>query len=249
MKSADYIYGDGSGRFVDALLDECLAHPAVRHPYLRRLADGHYPVHHLAVRDYARQYGVYSASFTQALRNVRDRIRSEQERQIIDQNLLEEEGDSEAINLAELPHRELFRRFSQQVGANDTDNANVDICLTVRIWTRLFLEKCATDPVEVGIGAIGLGTELVVPCIYPMLLQAVDRVDVANPQEARMFFALHLGADDDHGKAFVRIAKDHATTHESREALRFGALSSLNLRQSFYDVMDARASGMKIGPN
>lgn len=239
--SARLICQGSSEKFITSLVDECLEHPAVRHPYLTRLSEGQYPDHRFAVSDYARQYGFYSTNFTKALRLVRDRIRSGDERRVLDENLLEEEGNPASSRLADLPHRELFSRFARQVGANVKYDETSDVCLTVRIWTQLFLEKCSAEPVEVGIGAIGLGTELVVPAIYPKLLQAVDRLEVAVPEEARMFFSLHVGADSEHGKVFSRIAEAHATTNESREALRFGALSSLNLRQHFYDVMDARA--------
>ena len=239
--SISLLYGSTSDAFVMSLMEECVEHPAVRHPYLVRLAGGHYPDHSFAVRDYAEQYGFYSAKFTQALRSVRDRLDSVEERQTIDQNLAEEEGDPEAKSLSDLPHRELFRRFSVQVGATESVGEPDNICLTVRIWTHLFLEKCASEPVEVGVGAIGLGTESIVPLIYPKLLEAVDRLDVPNPAEARTFFALHVGADEDHGNAFARIARSHAATDAGREALRFGAISSLNLRSAFYDVMDARA--------
>lgn len=240
--STHLIYRGSSERFIASLVDECREHPAVSHPYLTRLADGQYRDHRFAVSDYALQYGFYSANFTKALRLVRDRIDSEDERRILDQNLLEEEGNAESDRLADLPHRELFRRFARQVGVSLKYDVTSGVCMTVRTWTRSFLEISSSEPVEVGIGAIGLGTELVVPMIYPKLLYAVDRLEVSDPEEARMFFALHVGADSDHGMAFLRIAEAHATSNESREALRFGALSSLNLRQQFYDVMDARAS-------
>lgn len=243
VKSARLIYGSSNTAFVDSLIEECMDHPAVRHPYLDRLADGSYPDHRFAVKDYAQQYGHYSARFTQALRGVLHRLDSDIERATIEENLLEEEGDPTSTSLECLPHRELFRRFAVQVGAADVGAGGLsESCLTVRIWTHLFLEKCASDPVEIGIGAIGLGTESIVPLIYPKLLQAVDRLEVANPEEARLFFALHVGADEDHGTAFARIASSHAASEDGREALRFGAISSLNLRHAFYDVMDARAS-------
>ena len=242
VKSAQLIYSSSSTAFVDALLEECMDHPAVRHPYLDRLANGSYPDHHFAVKDYAQQYGYYSAKFTQALRGILDRLDSDIERATIEENLVEEEGDPTSTSLELLPHRELFRRFAVQVGAADIGGVFSEGCLTVRIWTHLFLEKCVSDPVEIGIGAIGLGTESIVPLIYPKLLQAVDRLEVANPEEARIFFALHVGADEDHGTAFARIASNHAASEDGREALRFGAISSLNLRHAFYDVMDARAS-------
>jgi len=243
VSSAKFIYQTSASEFTDALMTECKKHPAVHHPYLSRLANGQYPNHQLAVKDFARQYGFYSANFTKALIAVQSRLDDDLERQIIGDNLREEEGSPDSVSLEGLPHRELFRLFSRQVGVDNDPGESEGVCLTVKLWTRFFIEQCAAEPVEFAIGAIGLGTELIVPTIYLKLIQAVDRLEVADRSEARMFFSLHLGADDQHGAAFVRIATNHARSQESREALRFGAISSLNLRKCFYDTMDVRAMG------
>ena len=55
------------------------------------------------------------------------------------------------------------------------------------------------------------------------------------------FLTLHMQCDDEHGDHMRQISLELAEDLNHREALRFGVMSSLNLRNAFWDMMLARA--------
>lgn len=229
---------DGSAEaFVDALCADALAHPAVEHAYLTRLASGDLPDLHGALRDFCRQYHAYSAAFPRYLEAVIDALELERHRAAVRENLDEERGaDHDRSSADATPHTELFARLRRAVGAND-DEPPCDAALA---WRDRFLELCASRPASIGLGAIGIGTELVVSSIYRHLHTAVERHTDLAPQDY-LFLTLHIDCDDEHGDVMRRISVELAEDQGQREALRFGVFASLGLRHAFWDAMLARA--------
>ena len=60
-----------------------------------------------------------------------------------------------------------------------------------------------------------------------------------------LFFELHTDCDIEHGIEILECCKEEATNPAAREGIRFGAISSLNLRKVFWDVMFARAKNIE----
>lgn len=192
-----------------------------------------------AIRDYCHQYSFYCAEFPTYLESVIARLSSPAHRERLRSNLSEERGD-DPHNPDGIPHSELFRRFGRAAGVTEDYAARTPPCPTVRIWRDLFAQKCAAAEVGVGLGGIGIGTEHVVPTIYRFLHEAVTRHTDLTPDDYR-FLTVHLGCDEEHAEQMRLISIELAEDFERREALRFGALSALNLRHAFWDVMLARA--------
>ena len=238
--SLELLYRGSAESFVDALCSDALEHPAVDHPYLHRLADGDLPDMRQAIRDFSHQYGFYSALFPKYLEAVLARLDSASHRELVLQNLSEENGRDPA-NPENIPHTELFKRLQRAAGVTREFAAQTPACSTVKIWRDLFLQKCGSPEVGVGLGAIGIGTEMVVSSIYRFVHRAVATHSSMNPYDY-LFLTLHMECDVEHADQMKAISVDLAQTSNEREALRFGVLSSLNLRSAFWDVMLARAS-------
>lgn len=225
--------------FIAALCADALRHTAVNHEYLQRLAAGELPDPAASIRDFCHQYFFYSAEFTHYLEAVIGGLHNPQHRKLLRHNLDEERGHSHG-NDESIPHTELFQRFRLAAGVSPQYDAATPPCTTVLIWRDLFLQKCQSRQTGVGLGAIGIGTEMIVSQIYRYLHQAVQRhTDMAESDY--VFLTLHLDCDDAHGDDLKQISTELADDHAVREALRFGVLSSLNLRHAFWDVMLARA--------
>ena len=112
---------------------------------------------------------------------------------------------------------------------------------TVLLWRDLFLQKCSAHFEGVGIAAIGLATEGIISAIYPYILAGItDHTELSD--DASLFFRLHLNCDDSHSKAFEAVVEDIAEDFSTREAIRFGVFSSLNLRNAFWDSQLARST-------
>ncbi|MED5419194.1 MAG: hypothetical protein VYA27_10850, partial [Verrucomicrobiota bacterium] len=62
--------------YLEGLVEEALAHPAVCHPYLSDLAAGNLPDTAWALRDFARQYPGYCAHFPRYLTVVISKLES-----------------------------------------------------------------------------------------------------------------------------------------------------------------------------
>lgn len=226
--------------FVEALCEDAMHHPAVHHPYLKRLASGDLPDVRQAVRDYCHQYYFYSAEFTSYLEAVIGGLDSAVHRDILRSNLDEEKGIGDAVNADEIPHTELFQRFRRAAGVSEQYDLDNKPSTTVIAWRDLFLQKCQSRQSGVGVGAIGIATEMIVSTIYGYLHTAVkNHTDLTA--EDYLFLELHLDCDDEHAEQLKQISIEMAEDSEVREALRFGVLSSLNLRNAFWDVMLARA--------
>lgn len=234
-----YLYQGSPEAFIEALCADVMRHPAVNHPYLQRLASGNFPDMHAAIRDYCHQYYFYSAEFTSYLEAVIGGLGSALHRDVLRQNLKEEQGFDPG-NPGNIPHTVLFQRFRRAAGVSPEYDAVTPPCTTATVWRDLFLQKCKSRQPGVGLGAIGLGTEMIVSTIYGYLHQAVTSHTDMKPEDY-LFLTLHLDCDDEHAEKLKEISLELAEEQNNREALRFGVLSSLNLRNAFWDVMLARA--------
>ncbi len=239
-ESWELITRGSAAEFVDALCAEALDHPAVDHPYLRRIATGELPNVAWALRDYAYQYAFYSHEFPQYLQGAIASLESAAHRELLLENLEEEQGDPTSGDPERLPHTELFARFRRAIGVDASYEAAHKPSTTVEVWRDLALQKCRSEQTGVAIGAIGIGTELVVPTIYTYLLEGIRSFTDLEPDDY-FFFTLHAVCDHAHAADLKKISVDIAEQAEHREALRFGVLSALNLRKAFWDIMLSRA--------
>lgn len=238
MNSALMIYRGTSREFVDTLCLEAKAHRAVQHPYFelfrrlnRREADD-------ALRDFIFQYSFYSRHFDEYNAAVLSTVDTPAYRQVIEENITDELGTGEPGFIG-LSHREMFSRFASRIGVNDSYRAQHNPITTARVWGELFLQKCASPIPGVGLSAISIGTEFIVPDIYGHILELISLSSFSEIEE-NYFFTLHSECDVEHSRQLIELLVDFCEDKDCREAVRFGAISALNLRAAFFDVMAAR---------
>ena len=245
--------------YLEALIQEALSHPAVCHPYLTDLAEGHLPDLSWAIRDFATQYPSYCAHFPRYLTVVISKLESPGHRKTLMQNLIEESGmldDEEIAVILEhgidpdwvqgIPHPKLFERFQHAIGVRDTDE-HADDALEVVCWRESFYHLLANGSPAEAIGAIGLGTENIVDRIYTPIIRAIERLGTLERRDY-VFFELHCEVDDDHHEALLSIANDFADVPLNRIDLRKGMLKALGLRARFWDWMHDRARQRESSP-
>ncbi len=241
---------DSSDLFVMRLAQESLRHRAVRHPYLKALAEGTLPDMGWGLRDFARHYYGYSAHFPRYLTTVISRLESPIHRRALLENLMEESGvydDREFAALAAqgierewidgIAHPLLFQRFSDAIGVDlefIPENDQV-VC-----WRELFLQILAFGSPAEAVGAFGLGTENIVRVIYEPFVTAISRLRDLTPRDT-VFFPLHTTVDDHHQATLQAISNNFAQNQEGRLGLRRGMLKSLQLRTAFWDWLYERA--------
>ena len=241
MRSIDYVNQGSTDDFVNVLSEEVLAHPVVNHEYLTRLAEGDFKDNVAALKDYAHQYSFYSMLFPEYVKSVMDSTNDPMVIEPLEENLVEELGDENATESAERPHTEIFREFKGMIGIDDDYKQAHEMSLTVGLWRDLFLQKCKSKNTAVGVGAISLATEYIVPHFYPHIINCIENHTPFGKDES-FFFRLHVDCDEQHAEDAIDVAKYLSNLDiKNREALRFGVFSSINLRHAFWDNQLARA--------
>ena len=219
---------------------------AVKHPYLKAIREGDFPDVKRAFQDFAFQYGLYSARFVQYMSAVIDSLGDSRHRDILLANLAEEKGDIHDINLPRdvldsidgQPHTALFRRFQEALGV-DANNRRVTPACPGEVWSQQFLALCKTNEC-VGVGAIGIGTEMVVASIYAEILEGIKAHTGLTAKE-RVFFDLHSECDEEHAAQMLLITRDMARDARSCRQIEHGVNSAIELRSAFWDAMFERA--------
>ena len=238
MNSALMIYRGTSREFVDSLCMEAKEHRAVKHPYFDQFRGLSRPEADDALRDFIFQYSFYSRHFDAYNEAVLTTIDFPAYRAVIEENIADEQGTGER-GFAGLPHREMFSQFAKRIGVDDDYRDSHRPLTTARVWGELFLQKCSSPIPGVGLSAISIGTEFIVPDVYNNILKLIARSSFSDIEE-NFFFTLHSECDVEHSRQLIELLYDFCEDKDHREAVRFGAISALNLRTAFFDVMAAR---------
>ena len=234
--------------FIERMSTEALASTAVNHPYLDAFCDGSFPNIEFALKDFACQYGIYSAQFIRYLSAVIKNLESEEHQQILQTNVCEEKGDTHDFDLpadilasvAGQPHALLFRRFQEALGIDAVYRVTHQEHGPGQEWSRQYLRLCETDQC-VAVGAVGLGTELIVSTIYQKILEGLKNHSQLTLDQ-RVFFDLHSHCDDEHAEQLKIIATELAQSPEACEKLTLGVHKAIELRTQFWDAMLERAN-------
>ena len=238
--------------FVGSLEEAALRHRAVNHPLLDTLSEGTREASHAVLREFALSYPDYAHRFPRYLSAVISRVEDQRHRTWLLENLQEESGNygQEEIDALKahglrrewfdgIPHPKLFDRFTLAVGVEPEERAPVK---EVVRWSELFLQILLEGPPAQAVGALGLGTELIVQAIYAPFTAAVERHPDISSRDG-VFFALHSLVDEKHQAALRSIAVDMASSPQGRIDLDRGMIKSLNLRASYWDWLRNRALG------
>ena len=229
--------------------------PAVDHPYLRALAAGELPNMFGALQDFAGQYGAYSRHFVASVTAVIDSLENESHKKMLRANLAEERGEVLDADLppamielvAGQPHAKLYRRFQEALGVSvtavkqqpESESRSASVSSPGALWGQRFRALCSEDQ-YCGIGAIGIGTELIVSPIYAQILQAIkEHSDLSFAD--RVFFDLHSVCDAEHADQLLQISRELAVSKQATEKIIEGARAALSLRIDFWDQMLERA--------
>jgi len=232
--------------FVSAVSVNIKKSNAVKHTYLQAMRDGDFPNVRLAFQDFAFQYGLYSAQFVPYMSAVTENLSNAEHRNILLANLAEEQGDTHDIDLPPdvlnsvvgQPHSLLYRRFQVALGV-DTGSREITAVCPGHLWSQQFLQLCETNEC-VGVGAIGIGTELIVADIYDQILEGIKAHSDLTMME-HVFFDLHSVCDEEHAAQMLLITRDLAQDTDACEQIEFGIRSAIDMRSTFWDIMLERA--------
>ena len=161
-----------------------ISHPAVRHPFLQQLSTGGFNQIDDVIAIILINIHSTLAGFLNMFRVL---LTAQMILEVVPiaENLAEELGldDTDSNNI---PHRRLYKTFKKDIGIDaEFENEN-PMCLTVSLWRELFLQKCKSENTAVGVAAIGLATEFIVPHFYPFIIDALEKHS-SFPNECSFF--------------------------------------------------------------
>ena len=165
------------------------------HPLLYALNAGSIDLS--ALRELLVQHHFYSRNFTRFLCLLVTNLSEISDVRALMQNLLEELGVDERLGET---HAELFKVSMRAAGATTDGKKPLDA--TQELTEAMFNYCRSSNPLH-GLAAMCLGAEAIVPLIYNPIIKAMKHLDL--PEEARIFFELHVAEDEGHAAAMLEI--------------------------------------------
>lgn len=196
------------GTLWDEWLDADALDELVNHELLLAMQGGHVSLQ--GMRYFLIQHHYYSRNFTRFLCAIINRLESLDDIKLLMENMQEEmgiDGDNK------LTHAELFQRSLRILGTHPL--AELPLPQTVD-FTQCIMQLCRSENPVVGLAALCLGAEAIVPLIYRPILLALEGLNIS--EEGLEFFRLHIEEDEDHAITMLGILQ--RLTHQIPETKR-----------------------------
>lgn len=219
-------------KFFDELNVKCQNHIAVKgHPFLRKFGEG--KVSPAGIKKFAEQYYLFSRWFTRYLAAVVANTPYENARRPLVQNLWEEIGLEEN----ESSHPNLFRRFVRAAGVDMSKLEEADALPCTRVFIDEYLFICRDGHFLESMGALGPGTEAVVPYFYRPIWEGLKKSGKFTKDDI-FFFEAHIELDVEHGKNIQNAIMPYATDDASQKMIADGAKKILDIRTVLWDGLE-----------
>lgn len=180
----------------------------------------------------------YARHFTRYLCALLANIVREDDRRALTENLFEEMGLGDAGGV---PHAELYRRMMDVLGVAPDREAPSPATLRL---VNTMLSCCKSSRHLIGLGALCLGAEAIVPRLYSTILIGFAAAGI--PGTSVEFFRLHVEEDDQHALTMRRIIERELADDPRRVAdVRAGAERALAARAAFFDDLGPGAGALE----
>ena len=177
---------------------------------------------------FLKQHHYYSQHFTRYLCALISNLRNEHDRQELTKNLFDEMGLFTGVS-----HAEIYRRMLLTILPAGND---VAVFPATQALIDTMLECCRNARPMVGLGALCLGAEAIVPEVYSTILNGFDAV--REPRENLHFFTIHINDDDEHARTMRNIIlRELSNNSRSRHDLEYGAARAFDARVEFFEAI------------
>jgi pyrroloquinoline-quinone synthase len=174
------------------------------------------------------QQNLYSRHFTRYLCALLSNMAHEGDRLELTENLLEEIGFGDA---GEIPHSQIYREMMAKLGVD----ASVAIEPATQHLIDTMYEACRNPNPLVGLAAMCLGAEAIVPHVYSQIIAGF--VARGEPVENLHFFQLHVECDDGHAITMRKIIdRELGRNPEQIAILRTTAQRLIEARTLFFET-------------
>lgn len=217
--------------FVAQLRSEIEAHAGVNHLFLNRCATSPFSKEDYKV--FGENHYPLVAVFTSYLERLLVRAPSSDTKLWLAKVLVDEYGEGSAGHDHATLYADFLRACGSEMCARQQSIRTPECAYAfIREHRRIVTE----EPFLVGLGAVGPGHEWAIPKMFCAVIPGLVRAGFL-PNEIR-YFALHVEQDIDHGSWLEQALLQYATTDQAQQAIRRGALLSLEARARFWSGVE-----------
>lgn len=134
----------------------------------------------------------------------------------------------------ELTHPAIFRRFLRSLGLTPEVLERAEPTFETAALIAEYQRVCRGGHWLEGMGAMGPGTECVVPTMYTYIEEGIARSGLVLPDDY-LFFTIHIHCDDGHGANIINAMRTYARSPEDQGRIATGARRVLDARAAWYD--------------
>jgi len=200
-------------------------------PFLKKCREG--TVSRTSLERFLVQQYFYSRHFTRYLCALLSNIHNDEHRRELTENLVDETGMGKVTST---PHSRIYRKMLDRLGV---DPAKSEPLPETQALIDTMWESCRSPNPAVGLGALCLGAEAIVPHIYSQIVAGFSAV--GEDPNALDFFHIHIACDDEHALTMKRIIEEELTTPEQKNALTTSAARAIAARTRFFRALEVAA--------
>jgi pyrroloquinoline-quinone synthase len=214
------------------------ANPYIKTEWLEQLSHTHFlarcrtgQISREELNTFVQQHQIYSRCFTRFLAALLANIEDDDHRLALTRNLFDEMGLGAAGNL---PHSMLYLKMMDSMGLVPCKTPSPS---TQRLVDTMF-ECCKSPNYMVGLGALCLGAEGIVPYIYQLIVDVF--LAAGESMNNLHFFMLHIDCDDEHAETMNKIIGLQLQKAPSALLdLNYGAEKLIQARIGFFEGLSA----------
>ena len=192
---------------LDALIKK---YDLLSHPFYEAWARGE--LSREALRHYAKEYFPHVLAFPTYVSGVHNRIEDLKDRQVMLENLMEEEHGPEN-------HPELWLRFAEGIGVSRQDVSGHAPSAASSGFVRTFQNATRHRNPLVGLSAL-YSYESQIPHVAREKIMGLKKFFGVRDNATLQFFDVHLAADVEHSKAERKLIEKYAENGDHELALR-----------------------------
>jgi pyrroloquinoline-quinone synthase len=182
---------------------------------------------------FVRQHHHYSRHFTRFLCALLSNVPDERDRTALTHNLYDEMGLTGGIS-----HAQIYRNM---MGVMLPPGQTCGVFPATQALIDTMTDCCRNPRPMVGLGALCLGAEAIVPEVYTDILSGF--AGVREPPENVEFFTIHVVADDGHALTMRDIiVRELDRDPQTRLDLDYGAQRAIAARVAFFDAISAHCA-------
>lgn len=212
---------------LDAVIDQ---YSMLKHPFYQCWSRGE--LSREALAEYAKQYYAHVEAFPTYLSAVHSRCDDMPARQLLLENLMEEEQGREN-------HPELWLRFAEGLGVSREAVKSAELLPETRETVSAFRKLTQNDNFVEGVAAL-YAYESQIPEVAKSKREGLTKFYGIEDPRAVSYFSVHEAADVEHSRAERNIILEHCQTEKSRERVLQSAKASAKTIWKFLDGLYAR---------